>query len=363
MRLIIVTDAWFPQVNGVVRTLDTLRATLAEAGHTIAIIAPDQFRTVPCPSYPEIRLALTSADSVGNLIRAFQPAAIHIATEGPLGYLARRWCMAHNEPFTTSLHTRFPEYLNARWRVPLSWTYAWMRRFHAAAVRTMVATPSLESDLRGRGFKNLVRWSRGVDTTLFRPRDKGFIDAPRPVSLYVGRIAVEKSIEDFLKLDLPGTKVVVGDGPQLPALRRRYPTVRFAGVKMGEELACYYAAADVFVFPSRTDTFGLVLLEALASGVPVAAYPVPGPLDVLGGSEAGVLDEDLGAAVRSALAIPPARCRAHALRYGWATSAQQFLSHLGLRPDAGGASTGTGPTCTAPAPARRYKPPVRAGVR
>ncbi|HOT83324.1 MAG TPA: glycosyltransferase, partial [Candidatus Defluviicoccus seviourii] len=230
-------------------------------------------------------------------------------------------------------------------------------------LRTMVATSSLEDDLKARGFPNLVRWSRGVDTTLFRPRDKGFIDAPRPVSLYVGRVAVEKSIEDFLKLDLPGTKVVVGDGPQLPMLRARYPAVRFVGMKQGEELACYYAAADVFVFPSRTDTFGLVLLEALASGVPVAAYPVPGPLDVLGTSGAGVLADDLGAAVRAALAIPAERCRTHAERYAWSTSAQQFVSNLGVRPDETDANSGTGPTCTAPAPARRCRRLVRAEAR
>ncbi|MBX3516097.1 MAG: glycosyltransferase family 1 protein [Rhodospirillales bacterium] len=363
MRLLIVSDAWFPQVNGVVRTLDTLRKTLIADGHTVAILAPDQFRTLPCPSYPEIRLALATAGAVGRRIAAFQPAAIHIATEGPLGTRARRWCLRHGHPFTTSLHTRFPEYLYARWRVPMRWTYAWMRRFHSAALRTMVATSSLEDDLKARGFPNLVRWSRGVDTTLFRPRDKGFIDAPRPVSLYVGRVAVEKSIEDFLKLDLPGTKVVVGDGPQLPMLRARYPAVRFVGMKQGEELACYYAAADVFVFPSRTDTFGLVLLEALASGVPVAAYPVPGPLDVLGTSGAGVLADDLGAAVCAALAIPAERCRKHAERYAWSTSAQQFVSNLGVRPDESDANSGTGPTCTAPAPERRCRRLVRAEAR
>lgn len=242
--------------------------------------------------------------------------------------MARRYCRARRLHFTTSFHTLFPEYLHARWRLPVDWTYAFLRWFHGAAACTMVATPSIEASLRSHGFRHIGRWSRGVDTELFRPRSKDFLPYPRPISLYVGRIAVEKSVEDFLALDLPGTKVVVGDGPQMHELRRRYPAAVFLGVKRGEELACHYAAADVFVFPSRTDTFGLVMLEALASGVPVAAYPVPGPVDIIDGSGAGVLAEDLRGAVERALAIDPEHCRQHAEAYSWANSAQQFLGNV-----------------------------------
>jgi glycosyltransferase involved in cell wall biosynthesis len=262
------------------------------------------------------------------MIDDYQPSAIHIATEGPLGLAARRHCLRRGYEFTTAFHTRFPEYLQARWRVPLSLTYRWIRWFHGPSTGVMVATTTVEQALQARGFDNLRRWSRGVDTTLFRPSPKDFLPFPRPIALYVGRVAVEKNIGAFLDLDLPGTKVVVGDGPQRTMLQARYPDVRFVGAKTGEELARHYAAADVFVFPSRTDTFGLVLLEALASGVPVAAYPVEGPLDVIDGSGAGCLDQDLGMAVRSALTIPPEICRAHALTYSWEASAQQFIGNL-----------------------------------
>ena len=263
-----------------------------------------------------------------RIIEDVWPAAIHIATEGPLGLIARRVCRKHGYPFTTSFHTRFPEYLNARWSLPVSWTYRWLRWFHEPASCVMVATPSIEASLRAHGFQRLSRWSRGVDTALFRPRDKSFLPHPRPISLYVGRVAVEKSIDDFLCLDLPGTKVVVGDGPQLPVLRRNYPEAVFVGAKHGEELACHYAAADVFVFPSRTDTFGLVMIEALASGLPVAAYPVPGPLDVIDGAPAGCLNEDLGVAVRQALTIPSEICLEYAKTYSWDNSTRQFLGNL-----------------------------------
>ncbi len=266
--------------------------------------------------------------SIARAIDALEPDAIHIATEGPLGHLARRHCRAHRCSFTTSFHTLFPEYLHARWRLPMDWSYGFLRWFHGAAACTMVATPSIEASLRSHGFRHIRRWSRGVDTALFRPRSKDFLPYPRPISLYVGRIAVEKSIEDFLALKLPGTKVVVGDGPQKEELQRRYPDAVFLGVKRGEDLACHYAAADVFVFPSRTDTFGLVMLEALASGVPVAAYPVPGPLDVIDGSGAGALGDDLGKAVEHALTIDPGRCREYAETYSWANSAQQFLHNV-----------------------------------
>jgi glycosyltransferase involved in cell wall biosynthesis len=263
-----------------------------------------------------------------QLIEEFDPGAVHIATEGPLGQAARAWCIRRGRPFSTAYHTRFPEYIRARTGMPLALTYAIMRRFHARSASIMVATASIQAELERRGFRNINRWSRGVDTALFRPRDRSFLDVPRPIHLYVGRVAVEKNVEAFLGLDLPGTKLVVGDGPQLPALKQRYPGVRFAGARFGEDLARHYAAADVFVFPSRTDTFGLVLLEALASGVPVAAYPVAGPRDVVGGSDAGVLDEDLGAAARRALTIPRERCRAYAMGFSWERSRDQFLANL-----------------------------------
>jgi glycosyltransferase involved in cell wall biosynthesis len=326
MQIVIVSDAWFPQVNGVVRTLDTLSRRLSDLGHEVSVISPECFRTVPCPSYPEIRLALVTPSMIGKRIGG--AGAVHIATEGPLGRAARRFCLNSGLAFTTSLHTRFPEYIHARWRAPISWGYAVMRSFHRPAARVMVATASLERELRENGFDNLARWSRGVDTTLFRPRPKDWLDLPRPVSLYVGRVAVEKNIEAFLALDLPGSKVVVGDGPQRERLRSRFPDVHFVGVKEGEELARYYAAADVFVFPSRTDTFGLVMLEALASGVPVAAYPVTGPRDVIGTAAVGCLDEDLEAAVHRALTLAPEACRAYAERFSWDNSVHQFIGNL-----------------------------------
>lgn len=328
MRLVIVSDAWFPQVNGVVRTLDTLRAGLVERDHRVQMISPDLFRTLPCPTYAEIRLALKPGRKIARLIDEFQPAAIHIATEGPLGIAARKHCIKRGYPFTTAFHTRFPEYVKARTKLPLALGYAYLRRFHRPASAVMVATASIEAELRARGFGNIRRWTRGVDLDLFRPRSKDFFDLPRPVSLFVGRVAVEKNIEAFLGLDIPGTKVVVGDGPALAELKRKYPNAVFAGIKTGEALARHYAAADVFVFSSRTDTFGLVLLEAMASGVPVAAYPVPGPLDVVAGSGAGVLDEDLRAAVVKALTIDPAVCRAHAEKFSWDASIDQFLANL-----------------------------------
>ncbi|MCW2245411.1 glycosyltransferase involved in cell wall biosynthesis [Azospirillum fermentarium] len=328
MNILIVTDAWTPQVNGVVRTISTVRAELEAMGHTVEVIGPDRFRTVPMPTYPEIRLALGAGRRLRAMIEAMRPDCIHIATEGPLGFAARRWCVKRGIPFTTAYHTRFPEYVRDRVPVPLALSYAVVRRFHKPAAAVMVATPSIEQDLLARGFTNIRRWTRGVDTDLFRPRDKGFLDLPRPIALYVGRVAVEKNLEDFLKLDLPGTKVVVGDGPARAELQARYPEVHWAGARHGEDLARHYAAADVFVFPSRTDTFGLVLLEALASGVPVAAYPVPGPLDVVDGSGTGCLSEDLAEAVETALTIPPERCRDYALGFSWRRSAEQFLANL-----------------------------------
>jgi glycosyltransferase involved in cell wall biosynthesis len=328
MRIVIVSDAWLPQVNGVVRTLMRTVDELKGLGHEMQVISPDLFRSVPCPTYAEIRLAVLPRRHMTRLIDSFQPCAIHIATEGPLGLAARRYCLRRKLPFTTAFHTRFPEYVKARIGLPLPVGYAALRRFHKPASGVMVATASLEHELADRGFRNLRRWTRGVDTELFRPRDKSFFDLPRPVHLYVGRVAVEKNIEAFLKLELAGSKIVVGGGPQLAELSRRYPEVRFAGPRQGEDLACHYAAADVFVFPSRTDTFGLVLLEALASGVPVAAYPVPGPLDVVNGAGVGFLEEDLASAARHALTISPEACRRYALQFSWHRSAEQFLGNL-----------------------------------
>jgi glycosyltransferase involved in cell wall biosynthesis len=327
LRLALVTDAWQPQMNGVVRTLMRTCDELRAMGHEVTVISPDQFNGFPCPTYPEIKLALLPGRKIARQVEAFRPQAIHIATEGPLGHAARSYCVAHGLPFTTAYHTRFPEYVQARFSVPVGLSYAWLRRFHGAARSVMVATPSIEEDLVSRGFANIRRWSRGVDTTLFRPRDKQLLDLPRPVHLFVGRVAVEKNIEAFLSLALPGSQVVVGDGPQLEQLKRRFPKAHFLGRKTGEDLARHYAAADVFVFPSLTDTFGLVILEALASGIPVAAFPVPGPKDIIDDS-GGALDMDLGRAIARALAVPPDRCRARAEQFSWRAATEQFLGNL-----------------------------------
>ncbi len=328
MNILFITDAWHPQINGVVRTLSTTGKELEKLGHRVNFIGPDRFRTVPLPGYKEIRVAVAPRRRLARLISEFKPHAIHIATEGPLGWAARSVCRKRGLKFTTSYHTCFPEYLAERLPVPIGATYSVLRRFHSSSSAVMVATPSIANALTARGFSNLKRWTRGVDTDIFHPRDKNFIKDPRPISLYVGRVAVEKNIKAFLSLDIAGTKYVVGSGPQLAALRKAYPNVKFVGPRHGEELAAYYAAADVFVFPSRTDTFGLVMLEALASGVPVAAFPVAGPLDVIGDSDVGVLDEDLKTAIEKALTIDPALCRAYALDRSWQTVANQFLSNV-----------------------------------
>lgn len=329
MRLLLATDAWLPQVNGVVRTLGRVVEELSALGHEVEVIEPGRFRTVPCPTYPEIRLAVRPRAGAERILEAFRPEAVHIATEGPIGWAVRGLCRSRGLPFTTSYHTRFPEYLAARGPVPLALGYAVMRWFHRPSKGVMVATPTLKRELEGRGFRNVRPWSRGVDTGLFRPREDPALALPRPVYLYVGRVSVEKNLEAFLGLDLAiGSKLVVGDGPQLAELKQRFPKAVFVGAKHGEELARHYAAADVFVFPSRTDTYGLVMLEALASGLPVAAFPVPGPLDVVDGHGVGVLDEDLAYAVERALAIPPERCRAHALKFSWRACAEQFLGNL-----------------------------------
>jgi glycosyltransferase involved in cell wall biosynthesis len=328
MRIAIVTDAWHPQINGVVMTLTHTRDELVRLGHEVLMLTPQDFATVPCPTYPEIRLSLLPGRALAQRLAAFAPEGLHIATEGPLGLAARSWAMKHGAPFTTSFHTRFPEYVRLRTGIPLAVSYALIRWFHRPAHTVMVATPTLRDELADRGVQRLGIWSRGVDTELFRPRAKEFLSAPRPIFMFVGRVAIEKNIEAFLRLDLPGTKYVVGAGPDRDALQRKYPDVRFTGYKLGEELACYLAAADVFVFPSRTDTFGLVLIEALACGVPVAAFPVQGPIDIIEDGVTGCLDDDLGAAANRALSLDPARCRAEALKYTWTECTQQFLSHL-----------------------------------
>lgn len=324
----IVTDAWSPQVNGVVTTLGKIGDGLRNLGNEVRFLTPQRFRSIPCPTYPEIRLSLLPYSGVKQEIEAFAPDAIHIATEGPLGIAARRYCIARGLAFTTAFHTRFAEYVHARVRVPVGLTYGWLRRFHAPSRAVMVPTPSVRRDLEARGFANTVHWTRGVDTEIFCPGERGGLQERRPIFLYVGRVAVEKNIEAFLRLDLPGSKWVVGEGPLRASLERKYPEVRFEGIKTPAELAVYYRAADVFVFPSRTDTFGLVMLEALACGTPVAAFPVPGPLDVIGDSGAGVLSENLEMACLSALEVSRDRARSHAERFSWRASVEQFASHL-----------------------------------
>jgi len=331
LRIIIVTDAAPPQVNGVVITLGSLARQLELLGHDVRFITPASFRTWPCPTYPEIRLSIFPGGGVRRAIEACDPDAVHIATEGPLGIAARRYCVRHEIPFTTAYHTRFPEYVRARAPIPKALTYAWLRRFHGRAQRVMVPTPSISGELQARGFGNCVIWPRGVDLSIFSPEGARYETAgggKKPVFMYIGRVAVEKNIRAFLSLDLPGEMWVVGGGPDLERLRREYPKVHFAGPQPHAELPRFYRSADVFVFPSRTDTFGLVLLEALACGVPVAAFPVAGPLDIIGTSGAGALDGDLRAAALKALEVPRESAYAHAKRYAWDQVARVFLGHL-----------------------------------
>jgi glycosyltransferase involved in cell wall biosynthesis len=301
---------------------------LTAAGHDVFPLTPELFRTVPCPTDREVRLAIAARPRLTGLLQKLMPDAIHIATEGPLGTAARRYCLNRSLHFTTAYHTKYPEYLSARFGVPLAWTYAMLRRFHCRSSAIMVATETIRRELAENGFERLALWTRGVDLTLFRPGCAPAVNLPRPIFLCVSRIAAEKDLPVFLDLDLPGSKLVVGDGHLLPEMKRRYPNVHFAGRQQGEALVRHYASADVFVLPSRTETFGLVMLEALACGVPVAALPVPGPLDVIGDSGAGALDWDLRAAAMAALHIPRRICRSHAERYSWRTSIEQFLSHV-----------------------------------
>jgi glycosyltransferase involved in cell wall biosynthesis len=333
MRILVATDAWHPQVNGVVRTLAMMAEAARTFGVEVSFLTPQSFRTFAMPSYRDLRVALPYQAKIARLIDDARPDSIHIATEGPIGLLVRRYCRKHELPFTTSFHTRFPEYISARLPIPESWIWAALRAFHKPSQAVMAATPALANELRARGFRNVVLWPRGVDARHFHPRPVD-LGLPRPVFLCVGRVAVEKNLEAFLELDLPGTKVIVGDGPARAALARNYPQAVFLGARQGEALAEAYAAADVFVFPSKTDTFGLVLLEALASGLPVAAFPVTGPRDVIGVAPVGALNDDLRAACLSALAISRQACLEFAAEHTWEASARAFVENIGnLRSD------------------------------
>jgi glycosyltransferase involved in cell wall biosynthesis len=330
MRILIISDAWHPQVNGVVVTLEMLARELQGLGHVVEVIGPDRFRTIAMPGYRSIQLAVAPSRRLVPMIEAFAPEALHVATEGPLGWAARRWALRTGTKFTTSFHTRFPEYLHARANVPLSLSYAFLRGFHGRAQGTMVATGSMRKELAARGFSNLLPWSRGVDAHRFAPEDREAWPWPRPIFLYVGRLAVEKNVARFLSLDLPGSKVVVGDGPQRAALEQAYPAAKFVGERHGAALSRAYAGADVFVFPSATDTFGLVLLESLACGTPIAALPVTGPTDILAnaGPGVGAMDTDLRAAALKALNGNRAACRQHAERFSWRACAELFCRNL-----------------------------------
>src|SRR5665213_1065061 len=328
MRILIATDAWHPQVNGVVRTLTSLARSAGVLGADIDFLTPDGFASLAVPTYPGLRIAWPERREIARRIEAAAPDAIHIATEGPIGWAARAYCLRRKLAFTTSYTTRFPEYIAVRSIIPPGVSYAVLRHFHAAAAMTMVATASLRQELGARGFRKLGSWTRGVDTELFRPDDPIELDLPRPIFMTVGRVAVEKNLEAFLSLDLPGSKVVIGDGPQRAELARRYPKARFLGEKSGPELSRHFAAADVFVFPSLTDTFGVVQLEALACGTPVAAFPVTGPLDVIADHPVGALDADLRSACIRALGMSREACRSFALERSWENSARQFIGNL-----------------------------------
>ena len=328
MKIMIVSDAWSPQTNGVVTTLTQTVASLTRFGHEVGMVTPNPFRTIACPSYPEIRIALFPYRKVARLIAAFQPNALHIATEGPLGFAARRYCVAHGLRFTTSYHTQFPQYLRSRWPIPTSVSYRFLRWFHGAAASCMVSTPTVQTQLAERGFDNLARWRRGVDTRLFRPRAKEFLQLPRPIAAYVGRVAIEKNVDAFLRMSWGGSKIVIGDGPEKSRCQSQFPQATYVGYRYGDDLAKHLAAADVLVFPSLTDTFGLVNLEALACGVPVAAYPVTGPIDVIDDGVTGALDTDLAAAAVRALRVDPRACRAAALQSSWDACTREFENNL-----------------------------------
>jgi len=332
MKILIVSDAWEPQVNGVVRTLKMTRRQLQLKGHESELISPLGFRSFACPTYPEISLAMTSSSTLERHIDRFAPDCLHIATEGPLGWLARRIALRRNWPFTTAYHSRFPEYVHARFRLPLAWTYGMLRRFHNAACATLAPTPAIVADLKARGFHGARLWSRGVDFEVFDPAGEREAAIKRPVFLYVGRIAVEKQVDAFLELDLPGEKWVAGEGPARRVLQARYPDARWFGVLNGTQLARLYRSADVMVFPSLTDTFGLVMVEAMACGTPVAAFPVPGPIDVIGESGGGIMHDDLREACLQALHLPREQVRKRAEQFSWSAATDQMLSALQIIP-------------------------------
>jgi glycosyltransferase involved in cell wall biosynthesis len=351
MKVLVATDAWHPQVNGVVRTLGSLARAAGKLGVAIDFLSPEGFPSFQLPTYPGLRLAVPNRRGIAARIEAVRPDAIHIATEGPIGFAVRSYCRRNQRPFTTSYTTRFPEYISARLPIPEELIYATLRWFHSAATVTMVATPSLMMELRQRGFANLGMWTRGVDVDLFSPARAINLDFPRPIFMTVGRIAVEKNLEAFLALDLPGTKIVIGDGPQQAKLKQNFPEAKFLGPLENGILAGHLAAADVFVFPSRTDTFGIVQLEALASGVPIAAFPVTGPKDVVGENPIGVLHDNLGHACMEALKLPRDACRKFALDCSWENSARQFLGHVRKVAGGGPLELETAMTLTETAPA------------
>lgn len=327
LKILIVTDAWYPQVNGVVRTLADTKAELEALGHHVHMLTPEPFVTVPCPTYPEIRLSLLPGRRVSKMIDAYAPDAIHIATEGPLGLAARRYAIRHKLKFTTAYHTRFPEYVRSRFPIPLKWTYAFIRWFHKPAHAVLAPTDTVMNDLHKWRINHVAYWPRGVDLSLFTP-PKNRKPNETPIFLYVGRVSVEKNLEAFLDLDLPGEVWIVGGGPAESDLRKQYPHAKFFGMKKKEELPALYQQADVFIFPSKTDTFGLVLLEGMACGLPVAAYPVTGPIDVVGQSGAGILHDDLKAAACEALKIPRDTARAHAETFSWQAATKLFEKYL-----------------------------------
>jgi len=345
VKILTVTDAWHPQVNGVVRTIEATNRECEQLGHETAVISPRGFLTMPCPRYPEIRLSILPYRRVAQFIglhrAAAQDLAIHIATEGPLGQAARRYCVRHRLPFTTAYHTRFPQYLNAMFGIPEHRVYGFLRWFHGAATRVLSPTPEVDRELAVAGLTNVARWTRGVDLDAFQPRGEEsplVAGLPHPRFLYVGRVSVEKNLEGFLNLDLPGTRIVAGEGPALARLQKRFPDVRFAGILSRDQLATLYSSVDVFVFPSRTDTFGLVMLEALACGTPVAAFPVQGPIDVVGDSDVACLSDDLRTAALRALRIPRERCRVHAQRFSWRAASEQFVALQAPSSSGGGIS-------------------------
>jgi glycosyltransferase involved in cell wall biosynthesis len=328
MRIVIATDAWSPQVNGVVNSLRNTGRELEAMGHEVLMITPEGCRTFPCPTYPEIRLALFQGPRIRKILEDFNPDSIHIATEGTIGLTVRKLCRKLGLQFTTAYHTQFPEYVRARFPIPIAVTARLLRWFHGGGLRTMVPTPAIRDRLEERHFRNVVIWSRGVDTEVFSAADPVDYGVTGPVWIYVGRVSVEKNIGEFMRLDLPGTKVVIGDGPDRQKLERDYPDCRFVGYKFGTELASHIAGGDVFIFPSRTDTFGLVMLEAMACGLPVAAFPVTGPIDVVRHGVTGILNVDLAKAARDALTLDPAACRAFAESRSWLRSTEQFVEHL-----------------------------------